>query len=535
MKPHSLKSAANRNCRIWFRIASGIEDSHGRTTAVFIRSLAGVYAVAFASLAVQVRGLIGKSGLLPAEEYLRAVFEVIGSRALMQVPTVFWLDASDAFLEGACWAGAGFSLLIALGILQGPLLLVNWLLYLSFVSVGQVFLHYQWDVLLLETGFLAIWMSPWTMRAEAPATSKSSLLLLWLLRWLLFRLMFSSGWVKLSTDEVWRDLSALDFHYWTQPLPIWTSWWLHWGPEFSRQGCVALTLLIECLGPWLIFLGRKSRKSACVLFAIFQLGLIATGNFGFFNLLSLTLCITLWSESPGGSRRSHAGPPVFSGAAIPPKFVSAILDPRRIRRGSEIVLAVLLLLLSFASLLRLERPGLILPYPADALERNLAPFHLVNRYGLFADMTTQRPEIALEISSDGKAWIPVSFRWKPGPLNVRPQFTGFHMPRLDWQMWFEGLRYLSQDQYYMELGTPLEERHYYPDRWFLNLTDRIKAPPNSATELLRLDSRDLPARFIRAKVYRYRFSTPEERKISGNWWEKEFRGMYLPMPPGGDM
>ncbi len=532
MKPSALIPAANRGCRIWFKIASGIEDSHTRTTAVFIRSLAGVYAFAFVSLAVQVRGLIGKSGILPAEAYLRAVFELLGSRAFMQVPTAFWLGAGDAYLVGACWAGAGISLLIAFGILQGPLLLVNWLLYLSLVSVGQVFLHYQWDVLLLETGFLALWVSPWTMKAEVSATSNSSLLFLWLLRWLLFRLMFSSGWVKVSTDEVWRNLSALDFHYWTQPLPIWTSWWLHWAPEFSRQACVGLTILIECLAPWLIFLGRKSRKFACMLFAVFQLGLTTTGNFGFFNLLSLTLCIPLWSEPPGALQGSPAEPHVRSGSAKSPNLVPSILDPRRLRRRSEIVLATLLLCFSSASLLRLERPGLILPYPADALERSLAPLHLVNRYGLFADMTTQRPEIVLEISSDGKSWNPVSFQWKPGPLDARPQFTGFHMPRLDWQMWFEGLRYLSQDQYYMEAGVPKAERQYYPDRWFLNLVNRIKDAPNSATELLRLDSRELPARFIRAKAYCYRFSTPEERKMSGNWWERELRGVYFPNPTG---
>lgn len=236
-----------------FRHISGLDESHHRPTQLFLQSLAGVYAIAFTSLALQIRGLIGQEGILPAENFLEHISALLGPTAWKNFPSLFWFSLNDQILVGTCWMGVALSLLIALGRFQGPLLLINWALYLSLVSVGQVFLSYQWDVLLLETGFLAIWMTPWKFGRHNEGRPEPSLILVWLLRWLLFRLMFASGWVKLSSDEVWRDLTALNFHYWTQPLPTWTAWWIHQAPEIVSKACVVVTLFIECWVPWMIF------------------------------------------------------------------------------------------------------------------------------------------------------------------------------------------------------------------------------------------------------------------------------------------
>lgn len=517
----------------------GVGDSHRRPIDVFLRLLGFVYFIAFASLAVQVRGLIGQTGIMPAGTYLAHLTELLGSsRAFLNAPSLFWLSHEDVFLAGACWLGAGFSLLIVAGFAQGPLLFLNWALYLSLVSVGQVFLRYQWDVLLLESGFLAIWLAPWRPWTSPRSSPEPSLLLVWLVRWLTFRLMLSSGWVKIRSDEVWRNLSALDFHPWTQPLPTWTAWWLSQAPEFILKAGVAATLIVELGIPWLIFFGRPGRKIACLALAAFQILLMLTGNFGFFNLLALALCIPLWSR-PAGTIATPATPPVLPSGENPgPAIASGDLSPEVsrwivLRRYSAILVAWLIIILSLGSLARTEQSDLILPYPVDAVERHLAPFHIVNRYGLFADMTEERPELVLEVSSDGTVWEPLRFRWKPGRPDRRPRFTLFHMPRLDWQMWFEGLNYLAQTGYYDARRIPSADRIYYANRWFYSFAQSCLKGPNAATGLLEDFPADSPPRFIRAVAFRYRFSTPPERRETGHWWTRRPMGTYLPALSAG--
>src|SRR5262249_2834865 len=207
-----------------------------------------------------------------------------------------WISASDGFLHGLCAAGVAFSVLLVGGVAQRWSLLALWALYLSLVSVGDVFLQYQWDNLLLETAFFSIFLaSPW-LWPNRPV--RSSPVALWLLRWLLFRLMFLSGAVKLASgDAAWRNLSALRFHYWTQPLPTWTSYYANLLPDSVQVASAVAMFVIELVVPLLIFGPRLARLFGGGTIAFFQVVIAATGNYGFFNLLALLLCLLLVDDA----------------------------------------------------------------------------------------------------------------------------------------------------------------------------------------------------------------------------------------------
>lgn len=519
---HPLRRAMNSIGRIGL----GLEDSHADGMQIYVRLLGVVYAVAFLSLAVQVRGLIGSDGILPAAEHLRLAGEVLGDKARLRVPTLFWIAVADPLLVAAAWAGAAAGLAVAVGLIQGPLLLLAWALYLSLVSVGQVFLNYQWDMLLLEAGFLAPWVAPWRWRVPWRCGLEPSPVLVRLHWWLLFRLMFAAGWVKVQTDPVWRDLTALDYHFWTQPLPTWTAWWMQQTPGFVRQAGTAATLAVELIAPWLIFAGRRGRWLAFGVWGGFQILIAATGNYGFFNLLAFALGVPLLGIRPGArpmELESAESLTEVSGWKVQPSFLHA-----RVRQASVIGLALLVAALSALSFGRLFRRDLIPPYPLDAIERELAGLRIVNGYGLFADMTEDRPEIRVEVSDDGLSWMPIRFRWKPGDPERRPRFTFFHMPRLDWQMWFEGLHFLAQDEVYEARGIAAPDRQYFPSRWFQQWVVRLLEAPNAASELTAGPRRTHPPLVLRARVYRYRFASADERRATGAWWQREFVGEYLP-------
>lgn len=515
-----------RAMRSLARASLGIGESHAPSFRFYVRILGGVYAFAFLSLAFQVRGLIGSEGLLPAAEHLRHAREILGTKALLRAPGLFWFDASDFTLTAAAWLGVGIGLGVAAGLFQGPLLLLSWALYLSFVSVGQVFLNYQWDMLLLEAGFLAPWVASWRWRVHWGHGKEPSILLVWLHWWLLFRLMLSAGWVKVRIDAVWRDLTALDYHFWTQPLPTWTAWWAHQTPEIVRQAATAGALAVELGGPWLILLGRPGRCVAFAMLGGLQLLIAATGNYGFFNLLTFALCVPLLGRSAERRDGSAVDPGFAETPGVGTPVGSTGLDDR-VRQASVFGLALLVLLLSLVAMARLESRGIIPPYPLDALERELAGFRVVNGYGLFADMTEVRPEIIVEVSDDGATWRAIEFPWKPGEPARPPRYAGFHMPRLDWQMWFEGLNFLAQEQVYEARRIERQNREYYPSRWFQMLMIRLLEPSNPAASLAASHTVERPTR-IRALVYQYRFTSRAEQRATGRWWERERVGVYLP-------
>ena len=261
---------------------------------LFLRGVALVYGIAFLSLWVQVEGLMGSGGILPAVDYLEGVREHLGNDAYFRVPTLFWIQCNDAMLTAVCAVGLLLSVSVMWGAAPAPSLVLLWICYLSLLNVGRDFLSFQWDILLLETGFLAILWAPATLRPALAWPRPPSIAVLWLIRWLTFRLMFSSGVVKLvSGDPTWRDLTAMNFHYQTQPLPHIVSWFAHQLPVWMHKVATVQMFAVELAVPFLIFAPRRLRLWGCLILVLFQLTIAATGNYGFFNLLTIVLSLSL--------------------------------------------------------------------------------------------------------------------------------------------------------------------------------------------------------------------------------------------------
>ncbi len=478
-------------------------ETHRHTRRIFLTLLGVVYLAAFASLAAQVQGLLGSGGISPAAPALDSAAADLGLSRLWRAPTLLWLWRSDTALQAFCVAGIVGSLLFAAGVAPRLLAALLWLLYLSFVSAGGIFLRYQWDALLLETGFLAIWLAPARLSPRRAAEAPVDPLAVWLLRLLLFKLMFLSGVVKLASgDPTWRELSAMEFHYWTQPLPSPTSWLAHHLPPAIHHAEVVGTFAVELAVPFLIFAPRRLRWLAWPPLAGLQLLISATGNYGFFNLLTFALCVLLLDDAA-------------LARLVPRRFRLAPPDPAKARRTgrgpARVALAVLaagVLVLNLQ--LVLDRLGLALWRPAAVLaaQRGLRPFHVANAYGLFAVMTTDRNEIALEGSRDGETWRPYRFRWKPGPPDRAPRFAGLHMPRLDWQLWFASLRGCRQAV------------------WFHAFLRRVLEGVGDVLDLVAENPfPDAPPRYLRTPFARYTFAPPG----ADAWWEAAPVGSFCPM------
>ena len=433
------------------RLTAGIWGPHlvppGETLTawIFLRVLGGVYFVAFVSLWVQILGLVGRQGILPAHDYLEAIRAHYGAIRYWFLPTLGWLNSSDAALQALCAAGALVSLLLIVGIAPVASLFGCWALYLSLTTVGQEFLWFQWDGLLLETGFLALFLAPWRWRSRPGGDPPPPRLALAMLRWLLFRLMFSSAVAKLASgDATWRDLTALQYHYQTQCLPPWIAWYAHQLPAWFQRLSAALMFVIEGLVPFLIVAPRRIRFAAAASLVGFQVLIGLTGNYGFFNLLASALCLLLlddgvwpWRWRAARAARMTAAlagglPDLPAGAAETPGRAGW---PAWILRPALAALFVLSLVPTFEVL---HWPTRWMG-PVPAVFRFASPFRTVDRYGLFAMMTTRRSEIVIEGSADGAQWREYGFRWKPGDVKRRPEFVAPHMPRLDWQMWFAAL------------------------------------------------------------------------------------------------
>jgi len=475
------------------------------TRWLFLRLLGLVYLIAFVSLAVQVAGLIGPRGLMPAAPWLDQAHTVYGNRAYRLLPTLFWLGAGDTALRLGAWTGAALAGLVVVGIAPRAALAGAWVLYLSLSVAGQDFLSFQWDALLLEAGLLAIvWAPPgWRPRREGPPPSAA---VRWLLVFLLFKLMFLSGATKLlSGDPTWRHLTALDYHFETQPLPTRLGWYAHQLPSGAHRAATVVMFLIELGAPWLLFAParwRRLRYAGVAALVLLQTGIALTGNYGFFNLLALVLCIPALDD--GVLRR-----------VLPLRLAASDGAPWRhaLVLGLVPVIGFLSGLSAWAEVaytLPGGRGAALLPgWGATALEW-VAPLRSFNGYRLFRVMTTERPEIVLEVSRDGQHWLAYDFRYKPGPVARAPGFVAPYHPRLDWQMWFAALDPMR--------GIPLLHA----------LAQRVQAGTPEVGRLLgRNPFPGEPPRFVRFAVYDYRFTTPAERARSGAWWTRELRG-YLP-------
>jgi lipase maturation factor 1 len=357
---------------------------------LFLRLLGAIYFMAFASLWTQVIGLNGHNGILPAHFFLATARQQMGPTAYRLLPSFCWFDADDWFLQFLCGGGTLLSVGLILGVAPVPLLLILWAAYLSLVTVGRDFLGFQWDALLLETGFLGIFLAPLQILPKFSRESHPSRTVLGLLKWLLFRLMFSSGVVKLASgDAAWRSLTALSYHYETQPLPNWISWYMYQLPVWFQRASTAMMFAIELFVPFLIFAPKRLRYAACALFIFLQLMIMVTGNYAFFNLLAIALCIPLLDDAFWVSllRRCRFKEflPEIPAANPSWRWPAWITAP----------LAAIILSISLFIMFDVLRLGVNWPKPIEKLYGWVGPFASLNSYGLFAVMTTSRPEIII--------------------------------------------------------------------------------------------------------------------------------------------
>lgn len=465
---------------------------------LFFPLLGAVYLLAFLSLWPQLLGLIGSRGMLPAAPYLRAVAAQLGAERFFLLPTLFWLGSSDTALLVVCGLGIVASVLVLFGRLVWPALLVAVACYLAFLGVGRDFMGFQWDGLLIEVGGLALLAHP--VRPLRKSTGAMVPVGRWLLLWLVARFMWSAGWAKLrSGDPTWRDLSALHFHFETQPLPTLLGYFAHQLPGAMKKLSVVLMFVIE-LGAPLLMLVPRLRRHAFLPFVGLMVIIAATGNYGFFNALSVVLFVLLLPDAwlrrwlPARLlRRLEATPAPSLGT---PKQLPAPMILRA-------VVAALLGVASLGQAVQLFVPHKRVPLPLRAPVAWLQPFHLSNRYGLFAVMTTERPEIVIEGSNDGQTWRAYEFKYKPGDPLRSPRWNAPHQPRLDWQMWFAAM------------GSPEDSP------WLQGLCIRLL---QGSPDVLWLLSHDpfagKPPRYLRAILYRYRFTSLAERRRTGAWWQR---------------
>jgi lipase maturation factor 1 len=499
---YSLVAANRRLASFFTRLLWGNDvrpPTYFKSRDLFLRSLGAIYLIAFVSLWLQIDGLIGDQGVLPVGKYLELARAQLGAEVPFLLPTLCWFNSSNLFLHVLCGAGAVISILLMAGLAPVFSTALLFVLYLSLTIAGQTFLSFQWDILLLEAGFLAIFFAPPVWRMNAARESPFSRAGFFLLRLLLFKLLLMSGVVKLTSgDDSWWNLTALDYHYWTQPLPTVIGWWADQHAEWFKKFSVGFCLAVEIIGAFFIWAPRRLRHLAAGFVIALQIAIAATGNYCFFNLLTIALCLLLIDD-------------VFWGkvGTVRP----TVRGPRsaRVLPFAATVLLIITLPINAMFIFSAFKPKAEWPRPIVALYGYIEPFRFVNGYGLFRVMTKTRPEIIIEGSVDGTEWLPYEFRCKPGALDRAPAWAAPHQPRLDWQMWFAAL------------GT------YRNNPWFVSLLERLLRNRPEVTGLLAQNPfPGDPPRYVRATLYEYRFTTSSEHQATGAWWKREERGAYLP-------
>ncbi len=469
---------------------------------MLLRGIGLIYAVAFLILVRQGPALIGEHGLLPAARYLDLVTSSLGSRGagFWELPSLFWLSATDAWLHGAAWLGLLGALAMLAGFSNAPLLALLWMLYLSFCHVGQIFYGYGWDSLLCETGFLAIFLAPFWRAREFDARSPPHLIVIVLFRWLAFRIMFGAGLIKLRGDACWTDLTCLAYHYETQPNPGPLSPLFHAAPLWFHKLGTLFNHLVEVVAPFGVFGPRSARAIAGLLIVVFQSILIASGNLSFLNWLTLIIGLSCFDDQlvlravPSGWRERLSARLARVSEA----------EPSRQRRNVSIALAIVVAVLSL-------NPVVNLLSPRQAMNASFEPFNLVNTYGAFGSVSRERYEVIIEGTAattldEHTQWREYGLPCKPGRVDRRPcLITPYHY-RLDWQLWF----------------VPLSPDHQR--RWFLSLTNKLLQ--GDARVLALFAENPFPRRpphFVRALFYRYQFLPLG----SHDTWRRTPAGQYL--------
>jgi len=474
----------------------GTDTSYQLTRFAFLRGLGLIYFVAFLSLAQQWQPLMGSNGLLPAGAFLTQVQHHFDSFAagFWRLPSVFWFGASDRLLGACAWLGVGLSVLVVVGWANAPLLAGLWLLYLSFVHIGQIFYGYGWESLLCETGFLAIFLAP--ALSPKPFAGSVPWPVLVLLRWLCFRVMFGAGLIKLRGDGCWTDLSCLDYHYETQPLPNPLSAFFHHLPASVHRAGVLFNHFVELLVPFGVFGPKGLRRVAGALIIAFQLCLILSGNLSFLNWLTIVIAQACFDDQ-------------MLARLLPPRWRARNCTPAEpLSRARRIVLGVLCTLIGCLSL----EPIANLLSPRQRMNAGFDPFGLVNTYGAFGSVTRARNEIVLEGTTastidQNTRWLAFELPCKPGDLQRRPCLIAPYQYKLDWQMWFAAFGSAGREPWLMHLVYKLLRGDPVVDPLFAVQPFRGHAP-----------------HYVRARFYRYRFA---DSGVPGVYWQRQLLGDYL--------
>ncbi|MFI6348494.1 lipase maturation factor family protein [Streptomyces sp. NPDC050560] len=456
---------------------------YGLARLVFQKGLAALYLVAFLCAARQFRALVGARGMLPVPAFTARV-------PFRRAPSLFHAYYSDGFFAGVAWTGCAVAAALLAGAdgllpLWGAMLLwaLPWALYLSVVNTGGVWYGFGWETLLLETGFLAIWLG--NDRVGPPV------LVLFLLRWLLFRLEFGAGLIKIRGDECWRRLTCLEHHHETQPMPGPLSWFFHRLPRPLHRVEAAANHVTQLAVPFLLFTPQPVASLAAAVMIVTQLWLVLSGNFSWLNHLTVVIALSALDFTP--YTRAHRA----SGAA--PLWYEVLV----------IAVTAVLVVLSLG-------PVRNLLSRRQLMNSSFEPLRLVNTYGAFGTVSRMRFEVVVEGTADERPradgdWRAYEFRGKPGdPRRWPRQFAPYHL-RLDWMMWFAAL----SPAYARSWFTPFVERLLEGDRDTLRLLRSSPFPPGS------------PPRHVRARLFRYRFTTPAELRATGACWERTFVRDYL--------
>ena len=459
----------------------------------FFKGLALTYIFAFFSLLFQVLGLYGSRGILPITLYVKQIESMTFYIPWYQKLSLFYWFNSDIVLQGVCLLAVMMAVFLFFNIYSGWMLLALVYLYYSFVTVGQSFLSFQWDVLLIEISFLALFLTSWGVSSRAVIIERY-----WpkfLIKILLFRIIFFSGYVKLASGDVtWQNFSALNFHYFTQPLPHIGGWLINLLPDSFHKISTMVMFFMELVIPFLIFVPGVIGQLALALIIALMIGIIFTGNYGFFNFLVISISLLFVYD----------------------QYFFRVLKSRSLvikkaKYANLILFVPMVVFLFFISFIELDRiKPISLPPFLQKTKQIISQQLLVNRYGLFAVMTTQRNEIELQGSLDGKNWRSYEFLAKPQYQYAFPAWVQPYHPRLDWQMWFAAL---SQ---------------YESEYWFKTLVYQLLAGSPDVNDLFATVPFKTAPIFVRAKLYRYEFTNINEYLKTKRFWKRKYLGLYMP-------
>lgn len=480
---------------------------------LFLRALGFIFFSAFYSLIFQIRGLIGPNGILPARNYLAEVATALGAQRFWFAPTVFWWSASDRALLAVCIAGLIASTLLMLNLFPRGALLICMVAFLSFISAAQIFASYQSDGMLLEAGFISLFFTPPGWRPGWGASHPPSRASRFLLIWLMFCIYFESGIAKiLGHDPEWRDFTAMNEYYQNGPLPTWIAWYAHHLPRAFHSFTAILTLALELVLIFAVFLPRRFRIALFFLITPWQIGIILTSNYAFLNYLVLTLGILLLDDKflarflPKHLRLQID--PASSDTASAVTAQTAVGWQAAVRLWVEAFWLSWIFYATLALLAFMVFPQAPFPrYPVQLLE----PFRVANDFGLFAVMTRERYEIEFQGSPDGQTWTPYPFRYKPQDVHAAPRIYAPYQPRFDWNLWFASLGNWRENTFVLQVEKRL-----------------LAGEPDVLALFARNPFPEQPPRQVRAVLWQYWFSDWSEKRHQGVWWRREQIGLYAP-------